>query len=100
MRVSVHFNGEQTDADIIDVPSCVISDLDTVLKRFWSWLFDKSNNHDYWVLQNGEKSYCNYRSDAFVFWLNDCYLVNEPEVAKIIEMCAKEVDPNLPKVFM
>ena len=34
-------------------------------KIFFDWLFDKNNNHKYWIIVQGEKVACEYGTQAF-----------------------------------
>lgn len=38
--------------------------------EFFDWLYDKEIDHRFWIYQNGEKIAVNYRSNAFIYWLN------------------------------
>lgn len=96
MKMMVEFD---CDADIIDVPQCVIDSRELMRRRFLKWLYNKSIKHKYWVQVNdgGHKSYalC-YRSDAFVEWLNKKVLRNDSENAVIVEQHV-EIESNLGK---
>ena len=58
MKVVVTFD---LDADIIDCPEDIIDNLIEYKDKFLNWLFDKKNNHPYWLYINGEKVGCYYR---------------------------------------
>lgn len=77
------------DADIIDVPQIVIDNRELLRKRFLKWLFNKHNNHGYWVkIRNNTEGYClgvRYRSDAFVEFLNKKVLKDNEQKAVILK---------------
>jgi hypothetical protein len=96
MKVVVRFC---IDADIIDCPEHIMDKLTYYRNKFTDWLFDKNNCHTYWVIENGEKIGCCYRSEAFVEWLNRFVLKDSLQKAVVVE---KEIciwDKNLPEVF-
>lgn len=81
MYVNVFFS-EEDIADIIFIPD-ILNDISSLQTEFLKWLFDKDNNHEYWVFSNGEKIYCRYGTDAFVKWINDNKLYVFSEKAKV-----------------
>lgn len=87
MKVLVEFC---LDMDIIECPDWIVEELPTYQIRFQEWLFNKENNHSYWMYKNGEKNGCRYRSKAFVEWLNEFVLHDYEEKASVIEECVKE----------
>jgi hypothetical protein len=87
------------DADIIDCPVDILNNLTEYRKQFIDWLFDKENNHSYWIYKNGKQYGCCYRSEAFVEWLNNFVLPNSVIKAKVLESKVVSWDKNLPTVF-
>jgi len=82
MKLIINFG---PDCDTVDVPEIVIEKLRDYDIQFQKWLCDKSIDHDYWVYdEEGEKVGCQFRSEAFVEWLNVYPLKNSPEKAKVI----------------
>ena len=80
-------------ADIIYLPNTEL-DIETIQERFFKWMFDKHNNHKYWVTINSEKVYCQYGTPAFVEWLNEYIVSHSTEKAYIIEENAIMWDEN------
>lgn len=68
MLVKVQFD---IDADLIDCSNEIWNNIDKYRTEYLKWLFDKNNDHKYWVYKNGGKFGCCYRSDAFVEWLKE-----------------------------
>jgi hypothetical protein len=89
MIVNVIFDDKLENADVIDIPEHILANIENVQNLFFKWLFDKSNDHNYWVYENGKKKYCSYRSEAFVEWLNDYLLKDSMEKAYLITMYKK-----------
>lgn len=87
------------DVDIIDVPKTVIEKAEEYQTQFFKWLFDRSIDHAYWWYEDGEKFGCNYRSDAFVEWLNATLLKEAENKATIVETQVTEYDRDLPKLY-
>ncbi|ADD03142.1 conserved hypothetical protein [Thermoanaerobacter italicus Ab9] len=96
MKVVIQFC---IDADIIDCPEHVIDRLTYYQNEFIDWLFDKKNDHPYWVIENGKKILCCYRSEAFVEWLNRFVLKDSPQKAAVVEKEITTWDENLPLIF-
>ena len=87
MRVLVKFC---VDADIIECQDSIVSDLKVYQHRFKEWLYDKNNDHSYWMYVDGEKYGCSYRSEAFVEWLNIFVLDKNEVKAKVLEQSIDE----------
>lgn len=83
--------------DIIMIPDEVAENLDQVVNEFFNWMFDKSNDHKYWVREDGKKKYCSYTSEAFVDWFNK-FLAKE-EKAAIIAVSSEQIDDTLPILY-
>lgn len=100
MKMIVEFD---LDADIIDVPQCVIDSKDQLRSRFLKWLYDESIKHKYWVEikdPSGKKLRgLRYRSDAFVEWLNKKILSKTEETAVVLTLHISEYPEDLPKIF-
>jgi len=72
------------DADLIDCPNEICDDISKYQTKFLKWLFDKNNDHKYWVYKNGEKFGCCYRSNAFVEWLNKFVINDNHKIATVV----------------
>lgn len=85
MKMIVEFD---VDADIIDVPQYIIEERELIRRRFVKWLYNKGSKHKYWVRVDCGNRKCfalNYRSDAFVEWLNEKVLQKSIEKATVVE---------------
>ena len=80
-------------ADIVYLPN-IKMDIEMLQEHFFEWMFDKKNNHKYWVTINSEKVYCKYGTQAFVEWLNQYIAYHSIEKAHIIEENATMWDEN------
>ena len=92
MIVNVFFDAVAKDADVVFVPFDDGQALEDSVLEFYKWMFDKSNNHSYWVREEGKEPYCSYRGDALVFWLNNYYLDDSVEESRLIEQWAEIID--------
>ena len=99
MRVTVFYDETARDADIIELPETIANDLPAIQERFFRWLFDKNNDHGYWVFENGEKKLCAYDAEAFVFWVNKECLCRGCKKASVVEKYAQKIDPAAPCLF-
>ncbi len=43
------------------------------------FLYAKNNNHQYWIVINGEKKVCKYGTEAFIDWINNMILSKDVE---------------------
>lgn len=73
------------DADIIECPDWIVTDLKLYQQSFDQWLFDKKNDHPYWMYKNDEKYGCRYRANAFVEWLNRFVLYSDLEKSSVLD---------------
>jgi len=89
-----------TDVDIINVPIFVIDNAEKLQNEFFEWLSDRNNDHSYWMERDGQKKYgVNYRSDAFIEWLNAFPLKDKPEKAEFIAECVYKYNSKLPGLY-
>ena len=83
MLVALEFS--PYEVDVIYVPSLIGNNIKKIQNRFYKWLFDKSNNHGYWVIIDGKKRAVSFGSDAFVRYINEYHLMESQEKAYIAE---------------
>ena len=96
MLVNIFFNDEKDDCDVIDLPELVVRDLDGIMAEFFAWISDKSVDHGYWVIADGEKKHCSYGTEALIGWLQKNYSAD----ARIVEQYAKAIDYDLPEIVL
>lgn len=97
MRLVLQFD---VDADIIDVPQSVINKKDILSEKFLDWLYNKHNNHKYWIITNGgKKSGVCYRSDAFIEWLNKKICMESGQKATLLSEYVDSYPDNLPTLY-
>jgi hypothetical protein len=97
MIVNVCYNDEDDEldeADIVDLPYDTVEEIEGAQKAFFGWMFDKSNNHKYWVNEEG-LAYCSYGTEAFIEWINERSSVK----AMILESGVKNVDASRPCIY-
>ena len=71
MRVALKF--DEDDYDIIDVyHESSFSELKEIQASFYDWIGNKLTDHPFWRVIHGKKAYCEYRADAFVYYLTNC----------------------------
>ena len=87
MIVKVGFDSED-DIEYIICPAKVGRNINRLQEEFWNWLFDRQNQHPYWVEyeEDGNVTYIvSYRTDAFIFWLNKVKFKKGKNVARLLE---------------
>ena len=82
------------DCTLISVPSDIEKNIQTIRKNFDKWLYDKSNNHDYWVYINGAKKAVSFDAEAFVRYLNEYHIVEQRKKAYIVDSKYKGTPSN------
>ncbi len=97
MEVSVVYN-DCNYMDIIWVPDS-IQNLVRIQNEFFKWMFDKENNHKYWVNINNQKMYCSYGTEAFIEYLNEFLLKDSIEKAKILEYNSQKKEKINNKIY-
>ena len=53
--------------------------------EFFDWLFDRNNDHKYWVYDEEAGYIVNYDAEALVYWLNHVRLKKGKRVATLID---------------
>lgn len=94
MIVKVGFDYED-DIEYMICPAKIGRNINRLQKEFWEWLYDRENQHPYWFEdeEDGIVTYgVSYRTDAFVYWLNNVRFTKGKKVARLIE-----VPKTLPK---
>ena len=93
MVINCFYDENMEYADIISVPDLGLS-VNALQEEFFKWLFDKNNNHRYWIIVDGEKKACKYGIDAFIYWFNHVYLSDDSDKAYIIRENTEKWDAN------
>lgn len=73
-KVNIVFDYVFDDADIIEVPDEIFSDIEKIGQEFLDWL-PGADDPAYWTIINGKK--CTVaETDGFIKWINDSYCKN------------------------
>lgn len=88
MTINCFYDEDMEYADIIYLPD-LESGVDELKEEFFKWMFNKNNNHKYWIIADGEKKGCEYGIDAFVDWFNNIYNSDNSVKAFVIKSNAK-----------
>ena len=75
MIINCFYDEDMEYADIIYLPDIGLK-VDDLQEAFFKWLFNKNNNHKYWIIVNGEKKACKYGVDALRDFWTRVYGVN------------------------
>lgn len=99
MIINCFYDEDKEYADIIYLPDLGFS-VDDLQEDFFKWIFNKNNNHKYWIIVEGKKKACKYGIDAFVDWFNHTYTYDNSIKAYIIKENAKNWnDKNISLIF-
>lgn len=60
---------DDDDHEFLDISLSDFYKVEEYQSEFFSWLFDKNNDHKYWVVFNGHKIGCDYGIEAFIDWI-------------------------------
>ncbi len=85
--------------DIISVPNEIGIKIKKYQREFDKWLYNKDNNHGYWIIKDGKKLGVSFDTETFVNYLNKFCLNNNNEKAKITQKNATEISPKIPILF-
>ena len=98
MKMLIKFG--DSDVDIIDVPIFVIENAEKLQNEFFEWLYDRNIDHSYWMERDGQKKYgVQYRSDAFIEWLNAFPLKDSPDKSESVTELLSKYDSKLPCLY-
>ena len=86
-------------SDLIEVPDKVAQDIQKIRLEFDKWLYDKSNNHSYWVYVKGQKKAVAFDTKAFVDFLNNVYLHNCNEKVRVVQEKTTVISSDIPTLF-
>lgn len=85
--------------DLIMVPDSVFENIHEIRSKFDKWLYDKSNDHGYWVYVEGKKRAVSFDTTAFVRYLNDVYLPDSKESASVLQERVEWISADVPMLF-
>lgn len=88
MEINCFYDEDMEYADIVYIPEAIL-DIEELQNDFFRWLFDKKNEHQYWVIVNGEKKMCQYGTQAFIEWINNTVLSESIDKSCIIKENSK-----------
>ena len=88
MEINCFYDEDMEYADIVYIPKTIF-DIEELQNNFFRWLFEKKNDHQYWVIVNGEKKMCKYGTQAFIEWINNTILLESIEKSYIIKENSK-----------
>ena len=87
------------DCTLICVPIDIEKNIQSIRKKFDKWLYDKSNDHDYWVYINGVKKAVSFDAEAFVRYLNEYHIADQHKKAYIVDLNYKGTLSNLTTLY-
>lgn len=89
MEINCFYDENMEYTDIVYIPD-MIRNIEELQEEFFTWLFDKNNDHPYWIIDNGKKVACKYGTPAFLEWLNNTILSGKGDKSYMIKQDAKE----------
>lgn len=85
--------------DIVSVPDYIGIDLLKYQNKCDQWLFDKTNEHEFWEKDDsGKKLGVGICSEAFIYWINKFILKDSEEKAYIVKRNINE-NNNYPSIY-
>ena len=85
--------------DIVSVPDYIGIDLLNYQNKCDKWLFDKTNEHEFWEKDDsGKKLGVGICSEAFIYWINKFILKDSEEKAYIVKRNINE-NNNYPSIY-
>lgn len=95
-EIALHFTYHY---DIVAVPKDVAKNIEEIRQQFDKWLYDKTNEHGYWLCINGKKQAVSFDSNAFVEYLNKVHLANCAKKASIVQMSILKLESEIPVLY-
>lgn len=95
-KIALHFTYYY---DIIAVPKDIAKNIEKIRRQFDKWLYDKTNDHGYWLCINGKKQAVSFDSNAFVEYLNKVHLFDCAEKACIIQTSVLKLELEMPVLY-
>ena len=85
--------------DLIIVPDDVFQNISEIRLKFDKWVYDKSNDHGYWVYIDGKRKAVSFDTMAFIHYLNDVYMPDCKERTTILQEKVESISSNVPVLF-
>ncbi len=85
--------------NIISVPDHIADHIQHYQQKFDSWLFDKANDHGYWVIINGKKEAVSFGTNAFLDYLNSYEISPNDEKATLFQEEVSEHPQDIPCIY-
>lgn len=88
------------DADLLECPDYITSDLMKYQKQFDTWIYDETNQHNFWTIDcEGGKALC-FDGAAFLCWLNEFIIIKDEEKAYFLKQnfTPSEEEKKLPVI--
>lgn len=83
--------------DIIQVPDHIADNIKVVQHRFDQWLYDKSNDHGCWIVQDGKKLAVSFDTSDFVNYIRQ--YERQGKQAKIIQEGLDAPPDGMPSIW-
>ncbi|WP_078410722.1 hypothetical protein [Priestia abyssalis] len=83
MIVEISLGG--VDSQYIQCPAKVGRNIRQLQMEFFDWLFDRNNDHKYWVYHEEAGYGVDYDAEALVYWLNHVRFKKGKKVAALID---------------
>lgn len=84
--------------DIIEVPDNILNKIELFQHQFDKWIYNRENEHEYWIKKNGRKMGVRFGSEAFVDYLNLFCLNGSSEKANLLEKHASDIPEDITKL--
>ena len=84
--------------DIIEIPDNILNKIELYQYQFDKWIYNRENEHEYWIKKNGRKIGVGFGSEAFVDYLNLFCLNGSSEKAKLLEKHASNIPEDITKL--
>ena len=96
MKIALRFT---YDTDIIKVPKEYGTDAKKLQDQFDKWLYDKNNDHGFWISKKGKYSGVTFNSDSFVDYLNNHVREEGWEKVTFIERKAQVIPKDIKVLY-
>lgn len=85
--------------DLVAVSDGIFHDIHAIRLNFDKWLYDKTNEHGYWVCVDGKKKAVSFDTTAFIHFLNDVYMPKGEQKAIVLQHKVESIPSDVPLLF-
>lgn len=96
-NINLLYDDVLNDVDVVCVPACVAEDIMSVTQKFFSWMNNKDNIHDYRVTNAKGETVLVIETESFIWWLNEHFIKSDKKAFIVSQH--DEFNPDYPTAY-